>query len=107
MKKYSYFLKDGNEGFSFRDVVDNLDEQQFEDAADEYCKYKFRNKQNRLLKKDINLLVLLIKGEINWLNSAIKSIKGREDEFFDTLKTKHNQKIRELESLRTKISLMK
>ena len=43
-KKYIDFLMEGNEGYTFRDVVDNLDEEQFE-----------KNSLKMLLKNIINL----------------------------------------------------
>tara|TARA_R110000850_G_scaffold52169_4_gene126346 strand:+ start:2824 stop:3300 length:477 start_codon:yes stop_codon:yes gene_type:complete len=42
MKTYIDILKEGNEGAGFRDVVDNLDEQQFIDAAEDYHQYKLK-----------------------------------------------------------------
>ena len=40
MKTYIDFLKEGVEGYSFREVVDNLDEEQFESAAEAYHEYR-------------------------------------------------------------------
>lgn len=40
--KFIELLKEGNESFSFRDVVDNLDEDDFENAAEAYHQAKLK-----------------------------------------------------------------
>ena len=40
MKTYTDFLKQGVEGYTFREVVDNLDEEQFQSAAEAYHRYR-------------------------------------------------------------------
>jgi len=42
MTKFIDIIKEGNEGNSFRDIVDNLDEDQFEDAAEAYHQSKLK-----------------------------------------------------------------
>ncbi|MBP6566077.1 MAG: hypothetical protein KA270_02855 [Saprospiraceae bacterium] len=40
MKTYVDFLMEGVEGYTFREVVDNIDADQFEDAAEAYHEYR-------------------------------------------------------------------
>lgn len=46
MKTYIDFLMEGVEGYSFREVVDNIDADQFEDAAEAYHEYRMEQYKN-------------------------------------------------------------
>ncbi|MFZ1704410.1 MAG: hypothetical protein WAT79_08680 [Saprospiraceae bacterium] len=50
MKTYVDFLMEGVEGYTFREVVDNIDADQFEDAAEAYHQYKTK------LSKESNIV---------------------------------------------------
>ena len=47
------FLMDGNEGFPFRDVVDNLDEDIILDCIEKYADYKAANSTKEIKTKDL------------------------------------------------------
>ncbi len=101
MKTYINFLKEGVEGYSFRAVVDNLDEEDFESAAEAYHEYRMaqykeqglillpdrltaENGAKALLMgkfiEDIHVSNLIIKHGIYW--STIKDIYHKIVEHF-------------------------
>lgn len=79
-KSYINFLMEGNEGETFRNVVDNLDESDFEDSANEYFKYKTKKKKMEKSKCESCVhRVYTNKGEVKDLAKVVYKIRGEEE----------------------------